>query len=195
MAVTGKGSSPFNSGWFYTTTSPKGLERVVLVRKYIGENNDGVAYKAIWSDWFFNAPAGGGTTVTTSLGQLTLIGFNPNIIATNNTVVTTSLGVLTLTGFIPTVNTTNNIVRNNNKQKELDDYVNKCIKLGDRLLRIRKTIDEDCNISLITHKGEFILSSFETLKSIRIKEKLSYDGESDYDDSTPDLKPHQRGIF
>lgn len=47
--------------------------------------------------------------VTPGVGELTIAGFSPSVVATNHQNVTPGLGELTITGFVPTVSVTNHI--------------------------------------------------------------------------------------
>jgi hypothetical protein len=53
-----------------------------------------------------------GVVINIPLGTLTLTGFNPTVVVSNNTVINVPLGTLTLTGFNPTVVVSNNTVIN-----------------------------------------------------------------------------------
>ena len=59
MATTGRGNEPLNSSWFQTNTGRLGARRETIVRKPVRAGTDGVAYKAVWSDFFFEAATGG----------------------------------------------------------------------------------------------------------------------------------------
>lgn len=67
------------------------------------------------------------------------------------------------------------------------------ILLSKQLHNIRKTIGEDVIINLISHKDTYIIGNVETVRSIKFKQKLEYDGSNDYDDSSPD--PRDWGVL
>lgn len=73
--------------------------------------------------------------------------------------------------------------------KQYKQYNNSKSKLfGERLFNIRKAIGEDVIFNIITNNDEYIISNIETLRSIKLKQKLQYDGSEDYDNSNPDPK-------
>lgn len=61
MAVTGKGDFPLKSTWL---SNPR-RRSTDLLYKYVGIGGSGTARRDVWSDWFFDAAAGG-TNVTVS---------------------------------------------------------------------------------------------------------------------------------
>lgn len=79
------------------------------------------------------------------------------------------------------------------KQKMYDKH---CINLGKHILDVERSIGEPIIFTLHLDKGKHQILSIETIKGIRFKQKLQYDGSSDYDESEGHSNdPFERGII